>query len=126
SSEVADAALALTSQKIDGICQIPGNLTAAAFSSIAAAARKARLPIFAFTSTQARKGAAIALARDYFDAGREAGPPAAAARMRGENPANIPFHPYSENKLLVNPEAARAVGLELPLQLIKRAEEVGR
>jgi ABC-type uncharacterized transport system substrate-binding protein len=43
---------------------------------------------------------------------------------RGENPANIPFHLYSKNKLLVNPEAARAVGLELPLQLIKRAEEV--
>jgi len=46
--------------------------------------------------------------------------------MRGENPANIPFHPYSKNKLLVNPEAARAAGLELPLRLVKRAEEVGR
>jgi ABC-type uncharacterized transport system substrate-binding protein len=123
SSEVPDAALALTSQKIDGICQIPGNLTAAAFSSIAAAARKARLPIFAFTSTQARQGAAIALARDYFDAGKEAGLLAARV-MRGENPANIPFHPYSKNRLLVNPEAARAVGLELPLQLVKKAEEV--
>jgi ABC-type uncharacterized transport system substrate-binding protein len=123
SSEVADAALALSSRRIDAICQLPGNLTAAAFSTIVSAARKAKLPIFGFQSAQAKLGAAIVLGRDYFDAGREAGLLAARV-MRGENPAEIPFRPYSKNRLLVNLEAARALGLELPLQVVKRAEEV--
>jgi putative ABC transport system substrate-binding protein len=123
SAEVADAALALSSRNVDAICQLPGNLTGTAFSSIASAARKAKLPIFAFQSSQARLGAVIVLGRDYFDAGREAGLLAARV-MRGENPAEIPFRPYNKNKLLVNLEAARATGLALPLHLVKRAEEV--
>jgi ABC-type uncharacterized transport system substrate-binding protein len=123
SADVADAALALTSQRIDVICQIPGNLTAAAFPSIAAAANKAKLPIFAFQSSQARYGAAVVLARDYGDAGREAGLLAARV-MRGENPAKIPFIPYSKTKLVVNTKAARQLGLTIPPAIIKKADEV--
>ncbi|HUC99147.1 MAG TPA: ABC transporter substrate-binding protein [Candidatus Polarisedimenticolaceae bacterium] len=123
SADVADAALALTSQRIDVICQLPGNLTAAAFPSIAAAANKAKLPIFAFQSTQARYGAAVVLARDYGDAGREAGLLAARV-MRGENPGKIPFTPYSKTKLIVNTKAARHIGLTIPPALVKKAEEV--
>ena len=120
SADVADAALALTSQRIDVICQIPGNLTAAAFPSIAAAANKAKLPIFAFQSSQARYGAAVVLARDYGDAGREAGLLAARV-MRGENPAKIPFIPYSKTKLVLNTKAARHIGLTLPPAVVKKA-----
>jgi ABC-type uncharacterized transport system substrate-binding protein len=123
SADVADAALALTSQRIDVICQIPGNLTAAAFPSIAAAANKARLPIFAFQSSQARYGAAVVLARDYGDAGREAGLLAARV-MRGENPAKIPFIPFSKTKLVINTKAARQTGLTIPPAVVKKAEEV--
>ena len=123
SADVADAALALTSQRIDVICQIPGNLTAAAFPSIAAAANKAKLPIFAFQSSQGRYGAAVVLARDYGDAGREAGLLAARV-MRGENPGKIPFIPYSKTKLVINTKAARQVGLTIPPAIIKKAEEV--
>ncbi|HET9549842.1 MAG TPA: ABC transporter substrate binding protein, partial [Candidatus Binatia bacterium] len=123
SADVADAALALTSQRIDVICQIPGNLTAAAFPSIAAAANKAKLPIFAFQSSQARYGAAVVLARDYGDAGREAGLLAARV-MRGENPGKIPFIPYSKTKLVVNTKAARHIGLTIPPSLVKKADEV--
>src|SRR5690242_1166455 len=123
SADVADAALALTSQRIDVICQIPGNLTAAAFPSIAAAANKAKLPIFAFQSSQARYGAAVVLARDYGDAGREAGLLAARV-MRGENPAKIPFIPYNKTKLVINTKAARHIGLTIPPAVVKKAEEV--
>ena len=56
SSEVSDAALALASRRPDAICQIPGNLTAAAFPSIAQAAQRARLPVFAFQTSQVRTG----------------------------------------------------------------------
>ena len=123
SADVADAALALTSQRIDVICQIPGNLTGAAFPSIVAAATKAKLPIFAFQTIQARNGAVVALARDYDDTGREAGLLAARV-MRGENPATIPFIPYSKTKLVVNTKAARHIGLTIPPAIVKKAEEV--
>ncbi|MBI3329159.1 MAG: hypothetical protein HYZ81_20950, partial [Nitrospinae bacterium] len=123
SAEVADAALALCSSQIDAVCQIPGHLTASSFPSIAQAARRVRLPIFAFQSSQARAGATVVLARDYGDGGREAGLIAARV-MRGESPASIPFQLVSKTRLIVNVEAARSSGLTLPAALIARADEV--
>ena len=123
SVEVADAALSLCSRQIDAVLQIPGNLTAASFPSIAQAAQRARLPIFAFQSSQARAGAAVVLSRDYADGGREAAGLAVRV-MRGESPAAMPFQPLRKTRLLVNPEAARRAGLTLPTTLIKRADEV--
>ena len=123
SAEVPDAALSLCSRRIDALSQIPGNLTASAFPSIAQAARRAKLPVFAFQSSQARAGAAVVLARDYGDGGRESGLLAARV-MRGESPATIPFQLVSRTKLIVNLEAARGAGLTLPPALVKRAEEV--
>jgi putative tryptophan/tyrosine transport system substrate-binding protein len=62
--------------------------------------------------------------RDYFDAGREAA--ALAARiMRGEEPGKIPFQPLGGSRILVNLEAARAVGLDIPPSLLARATAVG-
>jgi ABC-type uncharacterized transport system substrate-binding protein len=123
SAEVADAALSLTTRKLDAICHLPGNLVSAGFASVVEAARKARLPIFGFQSRQARDGAVLVLARDYFDSAREAGLVAARV-MRGENPASIPFRAYDKNKLMVNVKAAREIDLVLPPALIKKAQEV--
>ena len=47
-TEVADAALSLVASHVDAICQIPGNLTVAAFPNIAQVARRGRVPLFAF------------------------------------------------------------------------------
>ena len=123
SSEVSDAAMALCSKKIDVLCQIPGNLTASSFPAIVRAANMAKLPVFAFQSTQAHAGAAIVLARDYYDGGRDAGFIAARV-MRGENPENIPFVPYTKTRLIINMESARNVRLLIPHSLIQRATEV--
>ena len=122
-SEVADAALALASRKLDAICQLPGNLTASAFPTIAEAARRAKLPLFGFQTSAAEGGAHVAVARDYHDAG------IAAARlavriMRGENPASIPFEPARETKLVANVSAARLVGLQIPAKVLARAQRV--
>jgi ABC-type uncharacterized transport system substrate-binding protein len=123
SAEVADAALALVAQHVDAICQLPGNLTAAAFASIAQASQRARIPIFAFQSSSARAGAVAVLARDYYDSGREAARLAARV-MRGESPAGIPFVGFAETKLIVNVTAARALGIEPPPAIVARADEV--
>jgi ABC-type uncharacterized transport system substrate-binding protein len=123
STEVADAALALAASRIDAICQISGNLTASAFPSIAQAARQARLPVFAFQSSQVHAGAVAGVVRDYYDGGREAA--ALAARvMRGESPASIPFVPFAKTRFIVNLESARRLGLTTPPALVAKADEV--
>src|SRR5262249_38134427 len=122
-AEVPDAALSLCSRDIDALCQIAGNLTASAFPSIAQAAQRAKLPTFAFQSSQARAGATVVMARDYGDGGREAGLMAARV-MRGEDPASIPFQAVQKTRLIVNLESARSRGLTLPPALVQRADEV--
>jgi ABC-type uncharacterized transport system substrate-binding protein len=123
SSDVPDATLALLAQRVDVVCQGGSNLTAAAFASIARPAQRARVPVFGFLSGDIGNGAALVLARDYFDGGREAAL-LAARIMRGEHPATIPFRPLVETRLLVNLEAARAAGLAVPAPLLARASKV--
>jgi len=123
SSEVSDSALAMVSRDIDAVCQISGNLTAASFGGIAQAARKAKLPVFAFQKSQAIGGAAVTLARDYHDAGHAAALMAIRV-MRGESPAKIPIESFTKTKLLINPAAARAVGLHIPQSVMKQNPEM--
>ena len=121
-AEVADATLALISGGVDAICQLPGNLTAAAFPSIAEPARRARIPIFAFQSSQA-PNSVLTLARDYYDSGREAALMAARV-MRGENPSRIPLLGISKTKTIVNHTAARNAGLTTPPAIAANADQV--
>lgn len=123
SSEVPDASLSLASMDIEVISQLPGNLTSAAFPSLAQAARRARLPIFAFATSQARGGAVVTVARDYDDGGRESALMAARV-MRGEAIATMPFQEVKTTKISVNLDAARAIGLTLPDALVRRADLV--
>ena len=123
STDVSDAALALMSKNIDAVVQIPGNLTAAAFSGIADAAKRARKPVFAFQKVQAKQGASMVYSRDYFDAGREAAQ-IAVRILRGESPAKIPFKNVETVKVIANPAAAQAIGVRLPEELVVHADEV--
>ena len=122
-AEVGDAALALITNGVDAICQVPGNLTASAFPSIAQAARQTRTPVFVFQSSQVRLGALVGLSRDYQDSGRQAALLAARV-MRGESPGAIPFEGFAGTKLLVNLDTARALGVTLPAGLVAKAEEI--
>ncbi len=123
STEVTDAAMSLCSRRIDALCQVGGNLLGSSFSAISRAARQAKLPVFAFLSAQAKQGAVVVVARDYYDGGREAGHLAARV-MRGEDPASIPFQPLQTTRTIVNLKAARDNGLTIPATLIQRADEV--
>jgi putative ABC transport system substrate-binding protein len=119
SAEVSDAALAMLSRDIDAVCQIAGNLTAASFGGIAQAARRAKLPVFAFQKSQALGGAAVTLARDYHDAGREAALMAVRI-MRGESPARIPIQSFTKTTLMINRSAARSVGMNIPPSVMQQ------
>jgi ABC-type uncharacterized transport system substrate-binding protein len=122
-AELPDAAMALCGRRLDAVVQVLDNLTVAGFPAVARAADLARIPVFGCQGGAVRQGAVLALARDYYDAGREAGLKAAQI-MRGTSPARIPFAPPSKTKKLVNPQKAAEVRLVLPASLLKDAERV--
>lgn len=125
SAEVMDSAMSLCSRNIDAVCQCLDNLTAASFASIAKVAQKHRLPVFGFVSSQAKEGAIVVMARDYYDCGVEAGLLAARV-MRGEDPASIPITNLTKSRLIVNLRQARKLGVEIPESVLRRADEVIR
>ena len=122
-TDVPDASAALMSRDIDAVLQIPGNLTASAFGSISEAARRAHVPVFAFQKSQAIGGAMVVVARDYNDSGRHAAH-LAARIIRGENPKSIPLEDFAKTSLIVNLDAARALGITLPPALLRSAKDV--
>ena len=63
----------------------------------------------------------LALARDYYQAGVEAGEIGVRV-LRGADPATIPFVNTRSEHLIVNPVAAARLGLTLPAGLLQRAE----
>lgn len=122
-TEIGEAAHALCAKDITALCQVTSNLIASSFAGVRKAADQARLPIFAFTSGLAREGAAIVVARDYFDAGRE-GALVAARILRGENPAGIPIRAMKTTRVIINLRKARKLGLNVPPSLLKRAAKI--
>jgi putative ABC transport system substrate-binding protein len=63
------------------------------------------------------------VARDYERAGADQARLAARV-LRGENPATIPIQLVSRTVLVVNLEAAAALGMTVPPSLLSRADRV--
>ena len=59
----------------------------------------------------------------YYDVGRQTG--AIVVRiLKGEKAGDIPVQGVETTKLYLNPKAARKMGIELPVALIKKATKV--
>ncbi len=119
-AEVNDSAAALVQRGVDAICQINDNLHDAAFAAIATAARRARLPVFSFSTGQIGRGASVVLSNDHFDGGRESALIAAKV-IRGGSPASFPYTGIRRTRLLVDQQAAAAVNFTIPAAVLARA-----
>jgi ABC-type uncharacterized transport system substrate-binding protein len=115
-TELPAAAQALCLRGVDLICPLADNLSMGAFPSIAQAAGREGIPLFAFASSLTEQGAAVAVASDFYEAGRETGWTAARI-VRGESPADIPFRNASQVKITINEERCRALGISPPRTL---------
>ncbi len=120
SSEITQAASELCSGKIQLVCQIVDNLTRPGFALIARKASGNNLPVYVFDSDQMKDGGTVCLARDYYDAGKEA---AAVVLdiLKGKNAGTIPFRNTENEKLIVNPELAMKYQLHLSENFNRRA-----
>ena len=89
---------------------------------IASAQKNGMGTIFAFPAA-AREGALVAYGPDYVHMYRRA-PFYVDRILKGAKPADLPVEGPSRVELLVNLQAAKALGIEVPLSLLVRADEL--
>ncbi len=123
SSELADAALALMGRPIDAVVQIPDNLSSAGFHAITQAARQSQKPLLSLNSATVDMGAAVAIGRDYYEAGEETGRVVLQV-IGGEDPANIPFRVAPIIFSAASVSNAAALGMTLPESLKNEVKEL--
>ena len=111
-TEIIDAANSLVAQGIDAFCQISDNLTGSSGSSIQKVSHDRKIPYYGFTTSQIERAVAVC-ARDYFQAGYDAGKMGLEV-LAGKNPATIPFQNVAKTDYLVNEDAASYFGISVP------------
>lgn len=122
-SEVSDAALTLCQSGVDVVSQIGDNLTNASFPAIARACEMARMPLFTFSPKFVEAGAVLGLGTDFAENGRDAGRLVAEV-IRGKDPSLILFQPTTRTRRSVNLDNARRLGVSVPPDWVKTADEV--
>jgi putative ABC transport system substrate-binding protein len=124
--DLAEANDAITEIKKSGATAFivqPGPFTYAQRGKLIDAAMKNGLgTIFAFPAA-AREGALIAYGPDYVHMHRRA-PFYVERVLKGTRPADLPVEQPTKIELLVNLNTAKTLGLELPLSLLIRADEL--
>jgi putative ABC transport system substrate-binding protein len=91
---------------------------------IDAATKRGLAAIFAFPAA-AREGALMAYGPDYLHMYRRA-PLYVDRVLKGTKPADLPVEQPTKVELLVNLTTAKALGLEIPLSLLIRADDLKR
>jgi ABC-type uncharacterized transport system substrate-binding protein len=124
-SDVVEATLSLAHRNIDLITQISDNVTASSFPALMQAAKRARVPVTAYSPAFAEMGPVLILASDYRDNGLESGRMAARV-LRGEAPGKIPFVAVRAISYIVNLKAAADYKLQLPQAIVAEASRVIR
>lgn len=117
-TEVLDAANSLAAQQINVFCQISDNLTGSSSSAILKVAHDSKIPYYGFVTQQMNQGAVAVCARDYFQAGVEAGQMGIEV-LSGKNPLKIPYRYVDKTDYLINPETARYYKIQVPQQAFK-------
>jgi ABC-type uncharacterized transport system substrate-binding protein len=121
-TEILDAANSLVVEKIDAICQISDNLTGSSGSAIQKVSRDNKVPFYGFV-TQLINGAVAVCARDYFQAGYDAGIMGVDI-LGGKKPAQISFHVVSKTTFLINKEVATYYNIPVTDKLFTKFPEI--
>jgi putative ABC transport system substrate-binding protein len=82
-----------------------------------------KIPLFAADTDSVPRGAAAAVAIDYYRLGRQSGAMAAQI-LKGANPATMPIETLKDLRLVVNRKAAENMGVKLDEAVVERADQV--
>ena len=125
SSEVPIAANSLAVCGIDAYCQISDNLCDSSFPGISRTAQNLKKPLFAFVTSLVDQGAVIAVARDYRQGGRDLAA-RTASFLKGASLRDMPFGYIDKTVITISTKNAALYGLEIPAELLARADRVIR
>jgi len=121
--ELSGAFVTLRAKKANGLVVIPDVLTNSKSSQLAELALRNNVPAIFQTRGFAEAGGLMSYGGDIAESHRMAG--AYAGRvLKGEKPADLPVIQASKVTLTVNTKVAKALGINLPLSLLGRADEV--
>ncbi len=121
SSEIVEAMASLLQAEPDAVFAIGENTVVSAFSSVADACRKAKVPLIADDNSLMGSGALFSIGGSPQLEGRHTGQLAARVLL-GEDPADIPFAPSVETETAVDVAAAKPLGVEFPVEFLKETD----
>ncbi len=122
SAEVEQAARSLVG-KVQAITITSDNTTVANIDAIARVCDKNQIALFAGDVDSVPRGAIAAYGMDYFLVGYSAGKKAALV-LKGVKPGDIPWGPVEKFSLVINLKAARAQGVVVSAEWLKKADKV--
>ena len=120
-TDIPSGVQALRAQGAEGVMQIPSVMIGGGFPALVKTAREAGMPVIA--STTGLAGAVLSLGLSFYDNGYDMGLILMRV-MKGEDPAKIPFQKASKRILVVDLDAAAAVGATIPPEVMALADSV--
>lgn len=121
SSDVLQAAQALTSRHADAIYIQGDNTVIQAFDAVIKVAHDSKLPLFVDDPDSAKRGAVACVGLGYYQPGYAVARSVARVLL-GESPAGIPITNVSEKAVWLDLPQAQKLGLKFPPEVIKEAE----
>ena len=94
-----------------------------ALEEIVKVCNEKKIPLFVGDPDKVSSGAIAAYGSTYFEVGYSAGKKAVRI-LKGERPGEIPWGPVNRLSLVVNEKAAKAQGVVIPAEFLKKAEKV--
>jgi putative ABC transport system substrate-binding protein len=122
SAETMQAAQSLAG-KVQAINITSDNTAVSAFEAIVKVCNEKKIALFAGDVDSVPRGAIAAYGLDYFLIGHSAGKKAAQI-LKGKKPGDIPWGPAEKFSLVVSEKAAKAQGVVIPPDLLKKASKV--
>lgn len=121
-SEVYAAAQSLVG-KIDAFYVSADNTVITAMDAVVKISEKNKIPLLPGVSSNVEQGGFGTLGPNYYDVGVEAAK-IADKIIKGENPANIPVSTAKNFEYFFNLKSAKATGVVIPEDLLKKATKV--
>jgi putative ABC transport system substrate-binding protein len=111
------------STKVQAVHLSHDHTVASAFGVIVKVCNEKKIPLFTGDIYSVPRGAIAAYGLDYYLVGYSAGKKAIEI-LKGEKPGNIPWELAKEYLLVINEGAAKAQGVIIPPDVLKKADKI--
>lgn len=123
-SASAEVQQGVESLNADAIYVPTDNAVVSALEAVIQYGEQNDVPILAAEADSVIRGAVATYGIDYYELGKQAGEMAIRILVDEEDPAGMPVETLSDLELTVNPDAAEAMGIEIPDDVMDRADVV--